>query len=71
MSELTKGLLQSKTIWGALLSLLSSLALMMGWDLGDTDQLAEHIAGLVGGILAIYGRCKADCKIGRKKKLAT
>lgn len=65
MNELTKGILQSKTVWGAVIAILSNMALMAGWDLGDTDGLAEHVSGLVGGVLAIYGRITANQKIGR------
>ena len=62
-----KGLLQSKTFWGVVVSVA---ALVFGWS-ADTQaavasQATELVTRLVelGGLaLALYGRVKADTKI--------
>lgn len=59
-----KSILQSKTIWGAILSLVSVGLTAAHIDLGPVDGWAEAIVGLVGGVLAVYGRVKAVKKIG-------
>lgn len=61
-----KGILQSKTVWGAGLAVLATLAQIAGYDLGDTNGLAEQIVAVVGGLLAIYGRITAVAAIGKK-----
>lgn len=58
-----KGILQSSTIWGALIAILATIAQIAGWDIGDTNGLAEQIAALFGGALALYGRMKAVKRI--------
>jgi len=60
-----KGILQSKTVWGAALAVLATLAQIAGYDLGDTNGLAEQVVAVVGGLLAIYGRVTAISKIGK------
>lgn len=60
-----KGILQSKTIWGAGLAVLATLAQLAGYDLGDTNGLAEQVVAVVGGIIAIYGRITAVTKLGK------
>jgi hypothetical protein len=37
-----KGLLESKTIWGALIAIFATISQLFGWDLGNTDGLAEQ-----------------------------
>jgi len=61
-----KGILQSKTVWGAALAVLATLAQIAGYDLGDTNGLAEQIVAVVGGLLAIYGRITAVAALGKK-----
>lgn len=58
-----KGMLQSKTIWGAGLAVLATIAQLAGYDLGDTNGLAEQVVAVIGGLLAIYGRVTAVTKI--------
>ncbi|WFS01760.1 hypothetical protein [Rhizobium tumorigenes] len=58
----------SKTIWGALLAIGSSVLQMKGLQLGAADQAtivnsAVSIAGAVGGLLAVYGRISASTAI--------
>ena len=60
-----KGILQSKTVWGAALAVVATLAQLAGYDIGDTNFLAEQIIAVIGGALAIYGRVTAVTKIGK------
>ena len=60
-----KGILQSKTVWGAALAVVATLAQLAGYDIGDTNFLAEQIVAVIGGALAIYGRITAVTKIGK------
>lgn len=64
MENNTKGIMASKTIWGAVIVVLSQIALLFGWDIGNTDGLAEQITGIIGGLIAIWGRVTAVRKIG-------
>lgn len=58
-----KSMAQSKTIWGTLLQIVALIALSQGWDIGDTNGLAEVITGLIGSALALWGRVTAVKKI--------
>lgn len=60
-----KGILQSKTIWGALIAIAATGAQLAGWDIGNTDGLAEQVAAVVGGLVAIYGRIAAVKRIAQ------
>ena len=60
-----KGILQSKTVWGAGLAVLATIAQLAGYDIGDTGFLAEQVVAVIGGLLAIYGRVTAVTKIGK------
>ncbi|MCZ4288021.1 hypothetical protein [Hoeflea alexandrii] len=60
---------QSKTLWGAIVAIASSVFGLAGLELGDAD--AETLTGLLtslgvvlGGIIAIVGRLKAKSRIG-------
>lgn len=64
MENTVKSALQSKTIWGAALAVIAQIALLAGWDVGNTDGLAEQITGIIGGLIAIWGRINAVHKIG-------
>jgi hypothetical protein len=64
-----KGLLASKTVWGAAIAVIASVASLFGYSLTDGDQQAiieivSTLAASLGGLLAIYGRVKASKKIG-------
>lgn len=59
---------QSKAVWGGLIAVLAAVAGAFGVDIGAEEQslLADHaleLVGAVGGVLAIYGRIKADGRI--------
>lgn len=60
----TKSALTSVTIWGAIISVLASIAKAAGFDIGETDGLAESFVAVIGGLMAIYGRVRATTKIG-------
>lgn len=60
----TKSALTSVTIWGAIISILASIAKAAGFDIGETDGLAESFVAVIGGLMAIYGRFRATTKIG-------
>ena len=58
----------SKTVWGALIAIASSVLQMKGISLGAADQstMADSLvslAGAAGGLLAIYGRLTANSAI--------
>lgn len=60
---------QSRTIWGALIAILASTLQMAGIHLADADQtqLADSalaLSGAIGGLIAVYGRIRADKKLG-------
>ena len=59
---------KSKTVWGGLIAVGSAIAGAFGVAVStDTqDQIAELavvVGGAVGGLLAIYGRVKAEQQI--------
>ncbi len=60
---------QSRTVWGALVAIAASLAQIGGVDMASDLQndLAGNLvslSGALGGLLAIYGRMKADKRVG-------
>jgi hypothetical protein len=56
----TKSILQSKTFWGAAVSLFAVLCPGVFMKLGiDANGLTDKIVGAIGGGLAIYGRLAA------------
>lgn len=61
-----KSIFASKSFWGSALVILSVAARSAGYDIGDTDGLANIVVELIGSGLAIYGRVKAVKKIGSK-----
>lgn len=59
---------QSKAVWGGLIAVLAAVAGYFGYDVGAEDQQAIvdglfAIVGGAGGVLAVYGRVKADSSI--------
>lgn len=65
-----KGLLQSRTFWGVVVSTLGKIGAGFGYVVTEGDQqlLVTGILGLAsfaGDIMAIYGRAKATKKIGK------
>ena len=62
---------QSKTIWGGVIAAVAAGLGLAGLELGADDQqrlveIAVSIAGMVGAVLAIYGRMRASKGIGGK-----
>lgn len=59
---------QSKTIIGAVVTVLALVLTAFGYGIGAEDQAAlvdyaVSLGGVVGGLLAIYGRVKASKEI--------
>lgn len=59
----TKSALTSKTVIGAVVTIAASIALMFGFDVGDTNGLIEQVSAAFGGLLALYGRVTAVKRI--------
>ncbi|WP_430735157.1 hypothetical protein [Halodesulfovibrio aestuarii] len=63
-----KGLLQSKTVWGCLVTILCLVLMQFGIEVDDgtkgelINQLVT-LGGVIASVFAIYGRVKADTKI--------
>lgn len=60
---------QSKTVWGALLTIGASLVNAAGYDISPADQVdfSERITTIItaaGGLLALYGRLSASKRLG-------
>ena len=53
----------SKSFWGSALVILSVGLRAAGYDLGDSDGLANSVVELLGAGIALYGRVKAVKKI--------
>jgi hypothetical protein len=63
-----KSFFASKTIWGGLIALIASAAAIWGYSITPADQaqiveLVTGIGGIIGSVLAIYGRIVATRKI--------
>lgn len=61
---------QSKTIWGSLVAVFAVVAGYLGFDVGAEDQqiivdAVFAIVGGAGGLLAVYGRVKAEKNISK------
>ena len=59
---------QSRTVWGALVAVLASLASAAGVEIttGDEGEVADMIVaavGVVGGLVAIIGRISARRRV--------
>ena len=60
---------QSKTLWGAIVTLGSAALGLAGLDLGETDrealiELLTSLGAALGGVIAIFGRVTAKSRIG-------
>lgn len=60
---------QSKTLWGAIVTIGSAVLGLSGLDLGETDRealtgLLTSLGAAIGGMIAIFGRIKAKNRIG-------
>lgn len=62
----TKSILASKTFWGSAIAAIGGIAAVFGHtiDASVTAEVAEILAIIAGAALAVYGRIKADKKIG-------
>lgn len=60
-----KGFLQSKTILGVLVALAGSFLGRYGVDIcgADAQAAATDVLTLAGGVLAVYGRIRADAPL--------
>lgn len=65
MATSTKGILKSKTIWGAILALAPAVdaILPLVGVAPVLTEAAQLLLSTAGSILAIYGRVKAESKI--------
>lgn len=63
MTQDAKSFLQSRTIWGAIISVVGAVMSAAGFDTGALDGLDAEMVVLVGGALSTYGRFKAVRKI--------
>jgi hypothetical protein len=52
-----------KTIIGATIALVASVATTIGIDIGDQEGLVNGIIAIGGAVIAIYGRVVATKKI--------
>ncbi|MEP3439041.1 MAG: hypothetical protein ABJN75_20010 [Hoeflea sp.] len=60
---------QSRTLWGAIVTLGSAALGLAGLDLGDADrealiELMTSLGAAIGGVIAIFGRITAKNRIG-------
>ena len=60
---------QSKTLWGALVTIGSAALGLAGLELGETDRealidLLTSLGAAIGGVIAIFGRITARSRIG-------
>ena len=67
-----KGLLQSKTVWGCVVTILSIVLMQFGIEVdeGSKVELVNQfvaLGGVLASVFAIYGRVKADKKVKVKK----
>lgn len=60
-----KSALQSKTVWGATIAVVATIAQIAGYDIGDTNGLANDLMTVAGSLFAIYGRIVAVKRIAK------
>ena len=68
MNDDVKAWYQSRTVWGALIAILASLANAAGVEVatGDQAELADLVVaavGTVGGLIALMGRISASRRV--------
>jgi Na+-transporting NADH:ubiquinone oxidoreductase subunit NqrE len=59
---------QSKAVWGGLIAVAAAIAGAFGYAISPDDQASiveavVAIGGGIGGVLAVYGRVKAEAYI--------
>ncbi|MGJ8570608.1 MAG: hypothetical protein ACSHXI_07905 [Hoeflea sp.] len=60
---------QSRTLWGAIVTIASATLGLLGSDIAETDRealtgLLTSLGAALGGLIAIVGRLKAKNRIG-------
>lgn len=65
----TKPWWQSKTLWGAAVTLVAAALGMAGIDLADSEresvtEMLTSLGAAIGGLIAIFGRISARSRIG-------
>ena len=60
---------QSRTLWGAVVTIVSATLGLLGYDLAEADREAlsgalTSLGAALGGLIAIVGRLKATNRIG-------
>lgn len=68
--EENKSWWQSKTVWGGIIAFAAGIAGVFGIAVPEAVQgdIAEHVTALasaLGGLIAVYGRIKAERKVGK------
>ena len=68
MNDETKAWYRSRTVWGALVAILASLANAAGVEVtaGDEGELVDLLVaavGTLGGFVALYGRISARRRV--------
>lgn len=68
MNDDLKAWYQSRTVWGALIAILASLANAAGLEVsaGDEGELVDLMVsavGTIGGLIALYGRISARRRV--------
>jgi len=75
MNANTKPWYASRAVWGGIVAAAAGAASLLGHELSPETQafladqavqIAVAAASIVGGVTAIYGRIKAETKIGKK-----
>lgn len=66
----TKKWWESKAVWGGIIAVGSAAAGLFGFTVDEATQeqavgYVMAVVGAAGGLLAIYGRVKAEKKIGK------
>lgn len=62
--EGTKSIFTSVTFWGVVISILSKVAALAGYEV-PVEGLDILMAGFVGDLISIWGRVVATKKIGK------
>ena len=70
MTNETKSILASRTVWSGLVAVVAGVAGIWGYGFSSEDQaavveLGSAVAAAVGGIGAIWGRVAATKSVGK------
>jgi len=69
-TDIVKPWWQSKTMWGGVVALACGIAGFLGFAVPDDQvsvitDIVVAVSTVIGGILTLYGRTKANTKIGK------